>query len=76
MEIEEQIHEDNQIRKEKNFRLVTEAPTHELVAELLKREGVWSQKIIPCEHYRVYVRGSIREQGIGEATVIVVRKTE
>jgi len=74
--IEEQEREDNQIRKERNNRLVTEAPTHELVSELIRRGGVWSAKIIPCEHYSVLIRGFMREQGIGKATILVVRGIE
>lgn len=73
MEIDEQIREDNQIRKEKSNRLVTEAPTHELVKELRRRDGVWSREIIPCEHYAVSIRGQVLEQGIGKATALVVR---
>jgi len=78
MDIDEQIREDNQIRKERSHRLVTEASTQELVTELRRRDGVWSREIIPCEHYAVSLRGSRVpvEQGIGEAVVLVVRPRE
>lgn len=73
MEIDEQIREDNQIRKEKSNRLVTEAPTHELVKELIRRDEVWAREVITCEHYAVSLRGHVLEQGIGAATILVVR---
>lgn len=42
-----------------------EMTTEELIAELRTRENVYCRDIIPCEHYRIDLRGHLLRQGIG-----------
>ena len=52
---------------------LTSATASELVEELEKRAGIYSRKIVPCEHYRITLRGEmIVNQSVGSKNTHII----